>query len=144
MSEVYEFFNSTLPLILGRLISILVIFLTVNYKITIVSLFYDASETEYYNSTPDFSEWSRTNLIWVTVDETWLDCGSLFFLLQNGGTPVDPTLSSRRDTTGTDHKWTELWFLTMLNDNLPIPLIRRRDFQGNLYHLLTAAWDTNS
>ena len=70
-----------------------------------------ASETESFKSTPDFSEWPRSNLTWVTVDETWLDCGSLFFLFHNSGTPVDPTLSSRCDTIGTNHNWTGLWFL---------------------------------
>ena len=39
MSEVYEFFNSIVLLSPGLLISILVIFLTVNYIITIGSLF---------------------------------------------------------------------------------------------------------
>ena len=70
-----------------------------------------AREPEYFNSTPDFSKWPRTNLTWATVDETWLDCGSLIFHFHDSGTPIDPTLSSRCDAIGENYNWTELWFL---------------------------------
>ena len=60
------------------------------------------------------------------------------------GIPIDPTLSSCRDTIGTDHNWTELLLLTLLNDDLPILLFRKRDCNGVIYHLLIATWDTNS
>ena len=99
---------------------------------------FGASETEYFDSTQGFSKRSRTNLTWVTVDETWLDCGSLFCLFHNCGTPIDPTLSARCDTNGTNHIWTELWFLTLLNDDLLILLIKKRDYNNNIYHLLIA------
>ena len=89
--------------------------------------FLGASKTEYLKPTPDFPEWSRTILPWVTVDEPWLDCGSQFFLFHDCSTPIDPTLSSRCDTMGTNHNWTELWFLTLLNDGSPILLIRKLD-----------------
>ena len=105
--------------------------------------FLGASETESFISTPDFSDWSRTNLTWATMDETWLDCGSLFFLFHDSGTPIDPTLSSRCDTIGTDHKWTELWFLTLLNEDLPILFIRKLDCNGTIYHILITTWEMN-
>ena len=68
-------------------------------------LFLGAIQTEYIKSTPDFSEFSRTRLTWVTVNGTWLDCSSLFFLFHNCGTPIDPTLSSRCDTIETKLDW---------------------------------------
>ena len=101
-----------------------------------------ASETEHLKSTPDYSKWSRTNLTWVTVDETWLDCGA-YFLFHGCGTSFDPTLSFCRDTIGTDHNWTDLYLLTMLGDNLPILLIRKNDCNVTIYHFLIATWDTN-
>ena len=48
------------------------------------------------------------------------------------------------DTIGTAHNWTELLLLTLLNDDLPILLIRKRDCNGNINHPLIATWDTNS
>ena len=80
-----------------------------------------ASETEYLNLTPNFSKWSCTNLTLVTVDETWLDCGPLFFLFHNCGTPIDPTLSSRCDTSWENYNWTGLWFLIFDERRLTYP-----------------------
>ena len=81
---------------------------------------HDASETEYIKSTPDFCKWSRAKLTWAIVDETCLDCGSLFFLLHYCGTPIDPTGSSRSDTIGTNRIWTK----QLTTDNFPILLIK--------------------
>ena len=110
MSEVYEFFHSTVLLSPGLLVSILVNFLTVNYIITIGSLFSVLVRLKILTRHPIYpndhvriwleSPWMRRDLI-----------VAFFFLFHKNGAPIDTTLSSRCDTIGTNHNWTELWFL---------------------------------
>ena len=92
-----------------------------------------ASVTEYHKSTPDFCKWSRASLTWAIVDETWLDCGALFFLLHYCDTPIDPTLSSRSDTIGTNHIWSK----QLTSDDLLFLLIKQV-----ILNRYSPQWDT--
>ena len=144
MSEVSDFFNSIVLFSPGLLMSVLVIFLTVIYIITIGSLFLVLVGLNILN----WHQISLSDHVRIQFETPWmrrdLIVALYFFLFHDCGAPIDPTLSSRCDTIGTNHIWTKLWFLTWINDDLSILLIRKRNCNGRIYHLLIATWVSNS
>ena len=107
MSEVFGFLNSVMLLSPGLIISVLVIFLTVNYIITFGSLFLVPVRLNI--STPH--RISASDHVRIQLESPWMRRDltvALYFFYHDSGTPIDPKLYSRCDTIGTNYNWTGL------------------------------------